>query len=60
MVRDKPSSHLEINSHSAELPEKVKRQQRLGLVAFMQASPLAGADIVLERSGSLVRDIHWL
>ncbi len=56
MVRDKPSDHLKTFSHPAELSEKMKRQQHLGFVAFMQASPLTGADIVLEeRSGSLIK-----
>jgi len=51
-VRGKPSAVV----ISVAEYEALKKQ-RPGFVAFMQASPLVGAELKIERSDSIVRDI---
>lgn len=51
-VRGKPSAVV----ISVDDYEAMKRQ-RPGFIELMRASPLVGADIVIERDSSLVRDI---
>jgi len=51
-VRGKPSAVvISVTEYEA------LKKQRPGFVAFMQASPLTGSELVIDRSDSLVRDI---
>jgi prevent-host-death family protein len=53
-VRGKPSAVvISVDEYEA------MKQQRPGFVEFMHNSPLAGAELVIERSDSPVRDISF-